>query len=73
MGDTLIKLDKKMRFLISLPAGRPEKATPFEGFAFSLCENSQLLCLIQQMPTDVFELAPDDVLPKNAFPPLCSM
>lgn len=59
MIDPLIQLDTKIRFLVSVPDWRPEQATPFQGFAFSLCENSQLLRFIRQMPTDVFELTPD--------------
>ena len=54
-----IKLDPKIRFLISVPDWRPEEATPFQGFSSSLCRNSGLLRFIQQMPTDIFELTPD--------------
>jgi hypothetical protein len=55
-------IDPKIRFLISIPDGKPEEATPFQGFAFSLCQSSGLLRFMQQMPTDIFELTPD-VLP----------
>lgn len=51
-----IQLNPVIRFFISVPDGQPEKATPFQGFAKSLCENSQLLGFIQQFPTNVFEL-----------------
>src|SRR6185295_8339745 len=53
-----VKIDPKIRFLISVPDGQPEQATPFQGFAFSLCENNALLHFIQQMPSDIFELMP---------------
>lgn len=62
MKTSRILLDPKIRFLISVPDGQPEEATPFQGFAFSLCQNSGLLRFIQQMPTDIFELTPQ-VLP----------
>lgn len=62
MNVTQIKVDPKIRFLISVPDWKPEEATPFQGFAFSLCENSGLLRFISQMPTDIFELTPK-VLP----------
>lgn len=53
-----ISLDPKIRFLVSIPDGQPENATPFQGFAYSLCEKSRLLEFFQQMPTDIFELTP---------------
>lgn len=59
MSDAVIEIDTKIRFIISIPDWRPEEASPFQGFAISLCYNSRLLNFIQQMPTDVFELAPD--------------
>jgi len=62
MDTAQIMIDPKIRFLMSVPDGKPEDATPFQGFAFSLCENSGLLRFIQDMPTDIFELTPD-VLP----------
>ncbi|NTC83360.1 CHAT domain-containing protein [Agrobacterium tumefaciens] len=58
MSSELINLDSKIRFLISVPDWRPEDATPFQGFALTLCENSHLLRFIQKMPTDLFELTP---------------
>lgn len=62
MNTPRIPLDPKIRFLVSIPDGEPEKATPFQGFAYSLCQNSRLLEFFQQMPTDIFELTPT-VLP----------
>jgi hypothetical protein len=56
------RLDPKIRFIITVPDGKPEDASPFQGFAPSLCENSGLLRFIQQMPADIIELTPD-VLP----------
>ena len=54
-----VKIDPKIRFLLSVPDGKPDEATHFQGFAYSLCQNSGLLRFIQQMPTDIFELIPD--------------
>ena len=54
-----VPLDPKIRFIITVPDWRPEEATPFQGFAYSLCQNSGLLRFVQQMPTDIFELTPE--------------
>lgn len=59
MTASRITLDPKIRFIISVPDWQPEEATPFQGFAYSLCQNSGLLRFIQQMPTDIFELTPE--------------
>ena len=59
MSSELISLDPTIRFLVSVPDWKPEQATPFQGFAFSLCNNSRLLRFIWLMPADVFELTPD--------------
>jgi hypothetical protein len=61
MEDEAIQLDTTIRFLVSVPDWRPEDATPLQGFAFSLCENSRLLRFITQMPTDIFEFTPDNL------------
>lgn len=55
-------LDPKIRFIVSVPDSLPKHATPFQGFAFSLCRNHWVLNFLQQMPTDIFELAPE-ILP----------
>lgn len=55
----MIDFDTKIRFLISVPDGKPEEATPFQGFAFSLCEKAMFLRAIAEMPTDIFELTPE--------------
>jgi hypothetical protein len=62
MSASPLRLDPKIRFLVSVPDWRPDEATPFQGFSYSLCRNSGLLRFVQQMPTDIFELTPD-VLP----------
>ena len=59
MSDERISIDPKIRFLISIPDWRPEDATPFQGFAPSLCQKSGMLRFVQQMPTDIFELTPE--------------
>ena len=59
MSDARISIDPKIRFLISIPDWRPEDATPFQGFAPSLCQKSGMLRFVQQMPTDIFELTPE--------------
>lgn len=59
MANDIIYLDTKIRFLVSVPDGRPEEATPFQGFALSLTENISLLRFMQRMPTDIFELTPE--------------
>lgn len=59
MSDVPLKIDPKIRFLVSVPDGQPNEATPFQGFAFSLCQNSGLLRFICTMPTDIFELTPN--------------
>ncbi|SFU42845.1 CHAT domain-containing protein [Methylobacterium sp. 174MFSha1.1] len=57
----LPELDTSIIFLISVPDWKPEDATPFQGFAPSLCENAHLLEFIQQFPSDILELTPDQV------------
>src|ERR1700722_5690525 len=58
MNAPLVRIDAKIRFLFAVPDAQPEKATPFQGFALSLCNNSRLLRFVQLMPTDIFELVP---------------
>ena len=58
MTVSTIMVDPKIRFLISVPDWQPHEATPFQGFAFSLCSNISALRLAQVMPTDIFELTP---------------
>jgi hypothetical protein len=53
-------LDPAIRFLVSVPDSQPEQATPFQGFAPSLCKKFWLLGFINQMPADIFELEPDN-------------
>lgn len=59
MDKMTVRLDQKIRFIITVPDWAPEEATPFQGFAYSLCENSGLLRFIQNMPADIFELTPE--------------
>lgn len=54
-----VQLDKKIRFIITVPDGTPEEATPFQGFSYSLCRNINFIRFIQSIPTDIFELTPE--------------
>ncbi len=53
------EIDTRIIFVVTVPDGQPEEATPFQGFAYSLCKKHNLLRFIQQMPSDVLELAPE--------------
>ena len=55
----LMIVDPKIRFIVSVPDGRPDEASPMQGFAPSLCRNSRFLRFIYRMPADIFELTPD--------------
>ncbi|NLS20322.1 hypothetical protein HGP16_27715 [Rhizobium sp. P40RR-XXII] len=52
-------LDPSIRFIIPVPDGEPEKASPFQGFAVSLCLNSRLMRLAAKLPSNVFDLSED--------------
>lgn len=58
MADETIRIDPKIRFLISVPDWKPEEATPFQGFSLSLCRKSWFLRFVHTFPTDIFELIP---------------
>jgi hypothetical protein len=59
MSSVRVPLDHKIRFIITVPDWRPEEASLFQGFAYSLCKNSGLLRLVRQMPSDILELTPE--------------
>ena len=56
MADGIVRVDSKIRFLLSVPDWTPEEASPFQGFSMSLCRNSGFLRFVHTFPTDIFEL-----------------
>lgn len=52
-----MQIDPRIIYLIIVPDGRPEDATPLQGFASSLCENSWMIRTIAELPSTVFDLS----------------
>lgn len=59
--DTLLHhpLNTELRYIIPVPDGEPQQASPLQGFALSLCFNSGLMRLAAQLPSNVFDLSDD--------------
>ena len=51
-----LPLDPHIHFLIVVPDGVPEEATPLQGFAFSLCRNSWMIRAASFLPSTIFDL-----------------
>jgi hypothetical protein len=47
-------------YLTSVPDGRPDQATPLQGFAPSLCDHYWIVSNLIDLPSDLTELANDD-------------
>lgn len=54
-----LPLDTDIIFLIAVPDWRPEEATPLQGFAPSLCENSWLIRAAAILPSNIYDPAPE--------------
>ncbi len=50
-------IDPRILYLLVVPDWRPEEATPLEGFAFSLCENSWLIRALSRLPSTIADLS----------------
>jgi hypothetical protein len=61
-----MNFDNNIRFLFSVPDWQPSEATPLQGFALSLTEQSGLLRLIQRLPSDIYDLAPNGLAARVA-------
>lgn len=53
-----MQIDPQIRFLLSVPDWQPAEASPFQGFAISLCHKTGILRAIQRLPSDILELTP---------------
>ena len=50
-------IDPRILYLIVVPDWQPEEATPLEGFALSLCENSWLIRAICWLPSTIADIS----------------
>lgn len=49
-------LNPRIVYILPVPDGEPEKATPLQGFAMSLCLNSRMMRAAASLPSNVFAL-----------------
>jgi hypothetical protein len=49
-------IDPSIYFIIVVPDAAPEKATPMQGFALSLCMNSGLVRVAALLPNNIYDL-----------------
>jgi hypothetical protein len=50
-------IDPRILYLLVVPDWRPEEATPLQGFALSLCENSWLIRALSRLPSTIADLS----------------
>jgi hypothetical protein len=48
-------LDPSIYFIIVVPDWRPEEASPTQGFAMSICQNSELIRMAALLPSNIFD------------------
>jgi hypothetical protein len=51
-----MNIDTSIYFIIVVPDGAPEQATPTQGFALSLCMNSRLIRAAALLPNSIYDL-----------------
>lgn len=57
MNRTESYLDPRILYLLVVPDWRPEDATPLQGFAFSLCDNSWLIRALCYLPSTIADFS----------------
>lgn len=53
-----MRLDTRIYVVIVVPDADPHEASPLQGFAPSLCDNSWMIRAATRIPSDVFDLTP---------------
>jgi hypothetical protein len=51
-----MNIDTSIYFVVVIPDGAPEQATPTQGFALSLCMNSHLIRAAALLPNSIYDL-----------------
>ena len=56
-----VTLETDIHFIITVPDGHPEEATPLQGFSPSLCENSWLINAVCFFPSNIYDLTEEGI------------